>query len=226
MRTRTSLTLAAAFSALALAAAVVPAAAAAHPEAASPVLTVGSLGGTPVAVGDQLSAPLASGTHANFYSSSTGTSGVTCTTSQFVATDVTNPASPGSATESLGTQNFSGCSSNVTGVTGVQSITVNNLPFTTTVSDSSGFPVTVTAGSTGPIQTTVVLNTLLGSTTCVYTSGPLSGSASNTDNSISFTNQEFTKSSGSSLCFSDAYFTAKYAPVTDTTQGGGKVFVN
>ncbi|MFF3143943.1 Tat pathway signal sequence domain protein, partial [Streptomyces sp. NPDC057927] len=43
---------------------------------------------------------------------------------------------------------------------------------------------------------------------------------SNTDNSITFTNQAFAKSSGSSLCFSSGYFTAKYAPVSDTTQSG------
>ena len=37
------------------------------------------------------------------------------------------------------------------------------------------------------------------------------------------TNQQFTKISGSSLCFSTAYFSAKYAPVTD---GGASVYVN
>lgn len=226
MRTRTSLTLAAALSALALAAAVVPASAAVHPDAGTPVLTVGSLGGPAAAVGDILAAPLASGTSATFFSSATGTTGVSCTSSQFGATVTANPSTAGTATESLTSQTFTNCSSNVTGVTGVQSITVNNLPFNTTVMDSAGFPVTVSAGSAGPIQTTVVLKTLLGNATCVYTGGPLNGNASNSDNSISFTGQHFTKTSGSSLCFSDAYWTAKYAPVTDTTQGGGKIFVN
>ncbi len=220
MRTRTGLTLAAALSAAVLATAVVPASAAGHPDASGAVLTVGSSGGAAVASGDTLSASLASGTTATFYSSATGTSGVTCTASQFTATDTTNPTAPGSATESLTDQTFSGCTSNVTGVTGVQSITVNHLPFTTTVSDASGDPVTVAAGSAGAIQTTVVLNTLLGTTTCVYTGGPLSGAASNSGNTIAFAGQKFTKASGSSLCFSNAYWTATYGPVTDTTQGG------
>jgi hypothetical protein len=224
MRTRTSLTLAAALSALALAGAVVPATAATSPHAAA-VLTVGSPGGTAVAVGDQVQAPLAAGTKATFYSSATGTSGVTCTASAFTATVTANPAS-GTATESLGTQTFGSCTSNVTGVNSVKSITVNDLPFTASVSDAGGFPVTVAAGSAGPIKTTVVLGTLLGDTTCVYTGGPLTGSASNSNNSITFTSQHFTKSSGSSLCFGDAYYSSTYAPVTDTTQGGGAVFVN
>ncbi|MGQ4336481.1 Tat pathway signal sequence domain protein, partial [Streptomyces hayashii] len=47
--------------------------------------------------------------------------------------------------------------------------------------------------------------------------------ASNADNSITFTSQHFTKTSGSSLCFANGYFTAKYAPVTDA---GAAVNVN
>lgn len=218
MRTRSSLAAVATLATLALAGAV-PAYASAHPAATTSVLTSGSAGGTAVAVGASLSAPLASGSQATFYSSSTGTTGVVCTSSQFTATVTANPTAPGSATESLTGQTFGGCSSNVVGVSGVQSITVNGLPYTTSVSDASGDPITVG----GPIQTTVVLNTLLGSTTCVYTAASLSGNASNTANTITFSKQHFTKSSGSSLCFSDAYFSAVYGPVTT---GGSKVFVN
>jgi hypothetical protein len=219
MRMRTTLAISAATCALALAGAVAPATAAVHPNA-STVLTVGSAGGAAVNPGDALTASLASGTKATFFSSSGGTSGVTCTTSTFNATDTTNPAAPGTATESVTSQTFSNCTSNVTGVTSVKSITVTT-PFTVQVSDSSGDPVTIP----GPVTTTVSLGTLLGTTTCQYTGSNLSGSASNSGNSITFTSQHFTKTSGSSLCFSDAYWTAKYAPVTDTTQGG-PVFVN
>ncbi|MFJ3309799.1 Tat pathway signal sequence domain protein [Streptomyces sp. NPDC086549] len=216
MRTRSLLALAGTVVAL-TAAATVPA------SADGAVLTTGSLGGTAVAVGDVLSAPLASGTNATLYSSSTGTSGVVCTSSTFTATVADNPAAPGTATESVSGQSFdsSSCTSNVLGVTGVTSITVDNLPYSTAVASDGTLTVTPASGST--IQTTVKLKTLLGSITCVYQAASLTGKADNADNSIAFTNQQFTKSSGSSLCFSSGYFTAKYAPVTDA---GAAVYVN
>ncbi|MEV1078235.1 Tat pathway signal sequence domain protein [Streptomyces sp. NPDC050211] len=217
MRTRTLLTLATAVAALTLPAAV-PASA-----ADTPVLTTGGLAGTPVAVGDVLTAPLASGTTATLYSSATGTSGISCTSSQFTATVTDNPTAPGTATESVTghTFNSSSCTTNVVGVLGVTSISVDNLPYTTSVSSDGTLTVTPASGSA--IQTTVVLRTLLGSITCVYQAPSLTGKADNTDNSIAFTSQQFTKTSGSSLCFANGYFTAKYAPVTD---GGALVYVN
>ncbi|MFD5817327.1 Tat pathway signal sequence domain protein [Streptomyces sp. NPDC127038] len=221
MRTRTLLALAGVVAALS-ASAVVPASA---DDVA--VLTTGSAAGTPVAVGDVLAASLASGTNATLYSSSTGTSGVSCSASTFTAAAADNPASPGTATESLTGQTFnaSSCSSNVVGVLGVTSITVDNLPYSTTVGSDGTVTVTPAAGST--IQTTVKLRSLLGTLTCVYRANSLSGTADNSDNSINFTSQQFTKFSGSSLCFANGYFTAKYAPVTDTSQTGSPaVFVN
>ncbi|MFF3488312.1 Tat pathway signal sequence domain protein [Streptomyces sp. NPDC002701] len=221
MRTRTSLALAAAVTALTLSAAG-PASA-----ADGTVLTTGGPGGTAVAAGDVLSASLAAGTNATLYSSSTGTSGVSCSSSAFVAEVVDNPAAPGTATESVTSHTFdsAGCTSNVAGVLGVTRITVDNLPYTATVTSGGALTITPAAGST--IQTTVVLRTLLGSITCVYRAPGMTGTADNTDNSISFSNQQFTKFSGSSLCFSNGYFSAKYAPVTDTSQAGGPaVFVN
>ncbi|TLS45267.1 Tat pathway signal sequence domain protein [Streptomyces montanus] len=221
MRTRTYLTLAGVITALSLSAAG-PASA-----ADTPVLTTGGLGGTPVATGDVLSASLATGTNATLYSSSTGRSGLSCSSSTFVAAVTDNPAAPGTATESVTRHTFdsSSCTSNVTGVLGVTRITVDNLPYTTAVTSDGAVTITPADGSS--IQTTVVLRTLLGSITCVYRAPSLSGTASNTDNSISFTNQQFTKFSGSSLCFSNGYFTAKYAPVVDTSQEGSPaVFVN
>ncbi|MDQ1049448.1 Tat pathway signal sequence domain protein [Streptomyces sp. V4I2] len=215
MRTRSLLTLTAAVAALILPA-VSPASA-----ADGTVLTTGGLGGTAVAVGDVLTAPLATGTTATLYSSATGTSGISCASSQFTATVTDNPAAPGAATESLDAHTFGGCTANVVGVLGVTSITVNNLPYTTTV--TSDGTVTVTPASGSVIQTTVVLRTLLGSINCVYQAPSLVGTADNADNSINFTGQEFTRTSGSSLCFANGYFTAKYAPVT---AGDAPVFVN
>ncbi|WP_433453319.1 Tat pathway signal sequence domain protein [Streptomyces sp. CA-142005] len=217
MRTRSLFALAGAATALALAVAA-PASA-----DGSAVLTTGGAGGTAVATGDTLTAPLASGTSATLYSSATGTSGVTCTSSQFTATVTDNPTAPGTATESVTGHTFdsSSCTSNVTGVLGVSSITVDNLPYTATVASDGTLTVSPASGST--IQTTVKLRTLLGSITCVYQAASLTGKAGNADNSISFTNQQFTKTSGSSLCFANGYFTARYAPVTD---GGTPVYVN
>ncbi|MEV6293343.1 Tat pathway signal sequence domain protein [Streptomyces sp. NPDC004059] len=217
MRTRSLLALAGTATALALAVAA-PASA-----DGSAVLTTGGAGGTAVATGDTLTAPLASGTSATLYSSATGTSGVTCTSSQFTATVTDNPTAPGTATESVTGHTFdsSSCTSNVTGVLGVSSITVDNLPYTATVASDGTLTVSPASGST--IQTTVKLRTLLGSITCVYQAASLTGKADNADNSISFTKQQFTKTSGSSLCFANGYFTARYAPVTD---GGTPVYVN
>ncbi|AZS84370.1 Tat pathway signal sequence domain protein [Streptomyces griseoviridis] len=215
MRTRTLLTLVGTVAALAVPLAATPASAAGN------VLTTGSAGGTAVAVGDTLTAPLASGTSATLYSSATGTSGVKCTSSTFTATVSSNPAAPGTATESVTGHTFANCTSNVVGVTGVNSITVDNLPYTTAVTSAGGLTVSPASGSV--IQTTVKLNTLLGTITCVYQAPSLTGTSSNTDNSINFTNQAFTKTSGSSLCFSSGYFTAKYAPVKDN---GATVYVN
>ncbi|MFJ9862688.1 Tat pathway signal sequence domain protein [Streptomyces sp. NPDC101165] len=217
MRTRSLLALAGTVTALTVAVAV-PASA-----DGNAVLTTGSAGGTAAAVGDTLTAPLAGGTTATLYSSATGTSGVTCTSSQFTATVTGNPTAPGTATESVTGHTFdsSSCTSNVTGVLGVSSITVDNLPYSATV--ASDGTLTVSPGTGSTIQTTVKLRTLLGTITCVYQAPSLTGKADNSDSSIAFTNQQFTKSSGSSLCFANGYFTAKYAPVTDA---GARVYVN
>ncbi|SBT43985.1 Tat pathway signal sequence domain protein [Micromonospora auratinigra] len=187
---------------------------------ASSVLTRGSVGGTAVAVGDVIQASLATGTNATFYSTTTGTTGVKCAASSFSAKVLTNPTAPGTATESLTAQTFSSCTTNVLGTTGVNSITVNNLPYTTSV--TSAGVVTIS----GSIQSTVVLNTLLGPITCVYKTAGLTGSAVNSTNSIVFTNQALTKSSGPSTCFSTSYLSVRYSPVKDTTAGGSPVYVN
>ena len=195
--------------------------------ATTDVLTTGSLAGTNVAVGDVITSSLSSGTTANFYSSSTGTSGVTCNTSSFTGTVLTNPAASGTATESVTDQEFGDCSSNVVGVLGVTSVTVQNLPFSAAVDDSSD-TIAITGTDAAPIETTVVLSTLLGSATCTYEADgdTVTGAVSNTDNSITFTNQQFDLQSGSSLCFANGFFSATYAPVQDSTAGNAAVFVN
>ena len=194
------------------------------------VLTAGAAGtdGVNVAVGDVLNASVAAGTTANFANAAGGSTGVKCAVSAFTATVTDNPVAPGVAGESTTAHTFSSCTANIFGVTKVNSVTVNNLPFGTTVDSATG-AVTVTGTDTAPIQTTLSLGTLLGSITCVFqaTNGSISGVASNTDNSISFTDQAFTKTSGSGLCPSSGFFTATYAPVQDTSvDGSPSVFTN
>ncbi|MFJ3904819.1 Tat pathway signal sequence domain protein [Streptomyces sp. NPDC090025] len=189
------------------------------------VLTTGSAGGTAVATGDVLSASLATGATAKIATTLGGSTGITCNTSAFTASVTGNPAAPGTATESVSAHTLASCTTNIVGATGVQSITVNNLPFAAAV--VSGGSLTVTAGAAGPIQTTLKINTILGVTTCVYRAGSLTATPSNTDNSLTFKDQLFTKFSGPGTCPANGYFSAKYGPVRDTSQAGSPVvFVN
>ncbi|MET9954023.1 Tat pathway signal sequence domain protein [Streptomyces sp. NPDC006339] len=189
------------------------------------VLTTGSPTGPAVASGDVLSASLASGSQAKIVTTQGGSSGITCNSSAFTATANSNPTAPGTATETVTAHTLSNCTTNISGATGVQSITVNNLPFAAAV--TSGGALTVSAGAAGPIQTTLKINTILGVTTCVYRAGSLTATPSNTDNSLTFANQHFTKYSGPSTCPANGYFSAKYGPVRDTSQTGSPVvFVN
>ncbi|WP_329060364.1 Tat pathway signal sequence domain protein [Streptomyces sp. NBC_01429] len=193
--------------------------------AANNVLTYGSAAGAAVGVGDVLTSALSSGTTVAIRTTSGGSTGITCTASQFTAAVTANPTAPGTATESVTAHTFGGCTSNILGTTGVQSITVGNLPYV--ASATSAGALAVTAGSAGSVQTTVRLNTILGLTTCVYTSTGLNGTTSNTGNSITFANQLFTKSSGPVTCPASSYFSATYGPVQDTSQSGSPaVFVN
>jgi hypothetical protein len=196
--------------------------------ATTSVLTTGRLGGARVAVGHVLTSGLKSGTMANFYTN-TGTTGVSCSRSSFSATVKTNPTAPGTAAESLTSQKFGNCTTNITGASGVQSVTLGSLPYAVTVNDS-GDSVTVS----GSLTTTITLNTFVGAVTCTYAASTISGTklsisgrASNTDNSITFTNQPFKLSSGSILCYSSGLFSATYAPVVDSSQAGSpRIFTN
>jgi hypothetical protein len=187
------------------------------------VLTTGSAAGATVAVGDVLNAAVASGTTADFSTTSGGSTGVKCAQSAFSTTVVDNPAAPGVATQSTTAHTFGSCTANILGVTRVTSVTVNNLPYATTI--SSDGVVTVSGTDAAPIRTTIVLGTLLGTVTCGFQANgnAITGTVSNADNSISFADQAFAKTSGPVTCPSAGFFTARYAPVVDTSAAGSPV---
>ncbi|MEV6973717.1 Tat pathway signal sequence domain protein [Kitasatospora sp. NPDC093806] len=234
MRTRTCLALAA----LAVALTTAPAAGAAPADAPGPaasdvvaagaVLTTGGPDGPAVAVGDVLVAPLAAGTRATFYSATTGSTGVSCGVSPFTARVTGNPAAPGTATESLTGLTFGSCTANITGVTSVKSLTVGNLAYNVSVGGAPGYPVVLTPGAAGPIQASAVLNSWFGTISCTYQlSGAFTGTADNAAHSLTFRNERFVKSGGSSLCPAEGYFSAGYGPMADTSQAGSpSVHVN
>jgi hypothetical protein len=186
------------------------------------VLTTGSVGGPNVAVGDSIGGTLKPGTKARFITSSGGSSGVSCSMSSFTVKVLTNPAASGTATGSMTAWSFGTCSSNIPNLT-VQAITVNNLPYGVSIGINGW---TITGGSAGPIQLTFAFTSPLGSITCVYraVNNVITGTGSNSDSSVSFTNQQLTKASGSTLCPSNLFFSATYI-VTDTSVGGAPVFV-
>ena len=192
--------------------------------AAGHVLTIGKTGGTAVKVGAVLKAGLAKGKTATF---SLGSEKLTCKVATFAAKVTTNPAKPGTAKESLTSQTFSKCATNVTGIT-VKSIKANNLPYKVSVSDASGGPVTITGTSSSePVKLTVKAAAGTTTVTCAYTAKTVKGNASNTGNTITFSKQKFTKASGSALCPASANFAAVFGPVKDTSvTGSPKVFVN
>jgi hypothetical protein len=216
---------AAATSALLVAAPMVPAdAAAAH------VLTIGKAGGTAVSKGAVLKSSLAKKTNATF---SIGAIKVKCASAAFTGKVTSNPAAAGKAmaTESVTASTLAKCA-----VPGVMSITVTakNLPYKASVSAAKGNPVTVSGQSKSkPITLTAKVKISATNTiTCTYTAASISGKASNKGNSITFTNQKFKFSTGNpkKTCTSigsTATFSATYGPVTDTSvKGSPKVFVN
>jgi len=190
--------------------------------ATTDVLTITKVGGTNVAVGAKLSASLKSGTDAVF---SDGTEGsVSCAKSTVTETVKTNPAAPGTAKLSITKLTLSKCTASISGITvTVKSVTDYKPPFKATVSDATGFPVTVTKPGF------VVVASADGETvTCTYQAATITGAASNTGSAVAFTDQAFTVVSGSnSLCPSGGDLTVTYAPVKDkSVTGNPKVFVN
>jgi hypothetical protein len=194
--------------------------------AATPVhvLTIKKVGGRAVRPNAVLRSGLAKGKSAVF---SLGTEKLTCKSSHFRSTVRANPVKPGKAIESLTAQSFAKCTVNITGVV-VKSIKVLNLPFRVTVSDATGFPVTVRGRSkTLPIK--VAVKVALGTTkvACTYEAGSVKGSASNIGSKVRFSKQKFTKTAGGMLCPASANFSATYGPVRDiSVTNSPRVFVN
>jgi hypothetical protein len=199
-----------------LAAAPLPASAAAHK-----VLTNGRVGGRAVKVGAILRAGLKSGTQATLFAPGTKV-GVRCRSASVTDKVTRNPAAPGTAVESLRAQKFARCSTDIPGTTAVRNITVLGLPYRTTVSDSAGHPVTIFRA-----RTRLTLNTVLGPVTCTFRAARLRGTASNTGQVIVFRHQRFTLSGGSSACPKAGSFSATFGPVRNfSVRGRPHVFVN
>jgi hypothetical protein len=188
--------------------------------AVTDVLTVGSVGGPNVAVGDTLSA---SGT-SSLCSTADGTC-FRCSTT-FSGTVSTNPPAPGTAEGTVDSIALSGCTTTIAGCT-LLCVTLSNLPYLWSVGSTG--TVTVSPGSSGAIRIafTIVCSGL--SFTCAYRvhdpSGNVVGGFFNSDSTIRFTNVQFDKVSGPNVCFASGLFNAKLK-VNDHAQGDQPVFVN
>jgi hypothetical protein len=189
--------------------------------ATTDVLTTTKVGGPNVKVGDTLKASLKTGTKTTFFSPGT-TTGVSCSKSTVTDKVTANPARPGTAAESLTAQTFATCTTNIAGATSVKSVKVLKLPYKVTISDSSGFPVTVSK-----LSTQLTLNTVIGVVTCTYGAVAIHGNASNTGSTQKFISQLFKLVSGSTACPSKGGFSATFGPYKDTSvTGSPAVFVN
>jgi hypothetical protein len=216
------------FSVLAIAAAAaltvaLPAAAATAATAAThDVLTTGRVGGPNVKVNAVLKAILKKGTKAEFLTP--GNQFVRCSSVNFTARVTKNPKAKGTADEDLTTQNYSKCTTNITGATGSPKVVVNNLPYKTTLSDAKGDPVIVSN-----TVATITVHESVGKLNCTYGAkhGKTAGSASNASQTISFSKQPFVLTSGPQGCPTTGSFTATFGPVEDTSvHGDPHVFVN
>jgi hypothetical protein len=155
---------------------------------------------------------------------STSIGKITCTVSTFSATDTTNPAEGvAEATETLHVLSFSGCTSTISGTTGVRSVglTSGTTPLATVVDEPSDNPIDLDLSP----SVTVVLNTVLGPISCIY-AGAVVGVVSNSAATITFTGQTVSRQSGSSAaCPSTGSFTATYGNVDDTSMTGSPAVV-
>ncbi|MFF0394082.1 Tat pathway signal sequence domain protein [Kitasatospora sp. NPDC004615] len=180
----------------------------------------------PVSPGDPMSIDLTNGTVATMNNPGT-TTGVKCTASHLSGYVTSNPAATGSATASsqINALTFSGCTSNVVGVTGVTSLTMDYLPYTLSVTDSPGYPVTLAPVSGTQPKVTAILKTVTGTATCVYlsTGSTLYANATNVPPRINLFLQRYLKIAGPSICSANIDFTASYGPVTDTAPGNGGI---
>ena len=133
------------------------------------VLTTGSAGGTNVAVGDLLSSGVAGGPN--------------CTSASAKAAVHSNPAVPGTAILQLTSLTFDNCTIDMGPGVGtlLATVVVNNLPYSMSMGDGSGDPVTMSV-----VSLNISVNG--GSTSCAYASpASLTGRYDNGAASIDFT---------------------------------------
>ncbi|HUJ06051.1 MAG TPA: hypothetical protein VLX31_08065 [Streptosporangiaceae bacterium] len=184
------------------------------------VLTDGSPKGPNVKRGAILKAGLKGS--ATFFSPGTK-AGVTCKSSAYTDRVTKNPPAGKVATELLTAQSFGKCSvSGVPGAKSVKDVTVVGLPYKTTVSGAGTKPIVISKA-----RTKITLGTILGSLVCTYGATQVKGTSSNVGQVSTFTNQTFTKVSGSAACPSKGNFSATFGPLTDTSvKSHPHVFVN
>lgn len=184
--------------------------------AAADVLTTGSVGGANVAVGDTLTAPTSGNEVFN-----SGFVSITCTGGGTTGTVSSNPAAPSTATQTGTSLKFTPtnpgtCSSNL-GNASVSGGAAGSLSVSEAAGTTTG--TATVSGSSGSF-------TVFGNTCTYKVSSPQTGTTSNTDNSLTFTNIAVSLTTGTGGCSPTGTQTIKYTPVTDTSQGGAKVFVN
>jgi hypothetical protein len=190
------------------------------------VLTIGKAGGHNVAAKAVLSAGLAPKTTLTFGNANLG---LRCKESTITVKVVSNPAKGHSASLSLTKQTLAKCT--ITGNLAADvtkfSASITKLPYKVSISDKKGDPVTASGATFSVKATALGMNV-----TCVFTAKTIKGSASNKNQSVSFSKQKFLldQSVSTSLC-TDAglsgVLSASFGPVKDTSvKGKPHVYVN
>jgi hypothetical protein len=187
------------------------------------VLTTGTVGGADVAVNDVLKADLKTMVQAKFTTMSGGASGVFCPTSTITVKVLTNPPAGGAATGSVTAWTYDTCTSNIPGAIKVLGVAADNLPYGITINGATG----TVAVTSMPISISAAIMTGPGPITCTYqaVNNALTATAANADNSVTFTNQRYTKTAGNAPCPPSVWFSASYAPLIDTNAANAAVFL-
>lgn len=206
-------------------------AAAAPAAAAIDVLTYGAPGpgGPNVVPGQTVVTSLPAGGTATFLTA--GGIGTTCKQSNLNTTVTSNPPVPGVALAQINTWTFGSCGTNIPGVGGVISVTVNNLPNTVQFSDAGGLPVTIVPPPSGPLQVTILESVGGAAVPCVWqpAAGVYNGNYINGGNQIVIVNQQMKQVGGpAGPCAGPTqFFSVTYRPVQDASVAGAPpVFVN
>jgi hypothetical protein len=167
------------------------------------VLRTSSLTGPAVAAGDTLSTSLIP---------------PECASGAAKATVSANPQNPGTATLSITTWTFGGCSIMVNGSPVPVTVAVNDLPYSLTIADTGGNLVT-----SGAVNFTVTVPSL--STSCTYTAPQVTGHWNNAINGIALDpGEELTTKN---ICTAPFPLTGSLAQIEDTTASGSPlVFVS